>query len=92
MRRQQSCKHITFAVLAVVCPVIAFLFTLSYQYFANADFWASLSDKEGTTDVAGAMMAFAVFVQLIFFTMIGCFVGIIFAAISFSLWRKTKVN
>ncbi len=92
MRKQRFRKHVIFAVLSIGCPVVAFSSTLIYQYFVNSNFWGSLSDKEGTTNAAGAMMAFAEFVELIFFTVIGSVVGIIFAVISFWLWRKTKLS
>jgi hypothetical protein len=92
MRKQGFRKHIIFAVLSVACPVIAFSSTLIYQYLVNSNFWNSLSDKEGTTDAAGAMMAFAEVIELIFFTIIGCIIGVIFAVISFLLWRRTKLS
>lgn len=35
-------------------------------------------------------MGFAEFVQLFFFTMIGCFVGLIFAVMSIWLWFEQR--
>jgi hypothetical protein len=92
MRKQRFRKHIIFAILSVACPIIAFSSTLIYQHIVDSDFWNSLSDKEGTTDAAGAMMGFAQAIELIFFTVIGCVVGIIFAVISFLLWRRSKLS
>jgi hypothetical protein len=87
MKKQRFPTHILYAVLAIICPLIAFLGTLAYQSVANSNFWQSITPDESA---AGAMMAFAEFVQLIFFTLIGCFVGIIFAVISIWLWLKQR--
>jgi ABC-type phosphate transport system permease subunit len=89
MKKRLS-KHLIFVIFAFACPLIAFIVTLAYQQYANSVHWRSLTDKEGTTDAAGAMLAFGEFIQLIFFTLIGCAVGIIFAILSFCFWRRAK--
>ncbi len=85
MRQQRLPKHVVYAVLSLACPIIAFFATLAYQSAANSEFWSSLTTGEGA---AGATMAFAEVVQLILFTMIGCVLGMIFAAISLRIQRR----
>jgi len=85
MREQRFPKYVVYAVLSLASPIIAFLATLAYQSVTNSAFWSSITTEE---NAAGAMMAFAEVVQLIFFTMIGCFVGIIFAVISLRVQRR----
>jgi hypothetical protein len=85
MRQQRLSKHVVYAVLSLVCPIIAFFATLAYQSAANSEFWSSLTTEESG---AGAMMAFAEFIQLILFTMIGCILGTIFALISLRIQRR----
>lgn len=87
MKNQQFPKHIVYAVLSLASPVIAFSATVAYQSFAHSDFWNSMTHDE---HAAGAMMGFAEGMQLVFVTVIGCFVGIIFAAISVWLWFEQR--
>ncbi len=87
MRKQRFPRHILYAVLSVICPLVAFLGTLVYQSVANSSFWQSITPDESA---AGGMMGFAEFVQLFFFTMIGCFVGLIFAVMSIWLWFEQR--
>ena len=87
MKKQRFPKHLRYAVLAAICPLIAFCGTLAYQSVANSDFWQSITPEESA---AGAMMAFAEFVQLVLFTLIGCFIGLIFAVISIRLWFRQR--
>ena len=87
MKKQRFSKHIRYAVLAIICPLAAFGGTLAYQSVANFAFWQSMTPDE---NFAGAMMAVAEFGQLILFTVIGCFIGLIFAVISFWLWFKQR--
>ncbi len=85
MKQQRPSKHIVYAVLSLASPIIAFLATLTYQSIADSAFWSSITTEE---NAAGAMMAFVEIVQLILFTMIGCFVGMIFAVISLRVQRR----
>ena len=87
MKKQRFPKYIVYAVLSLVSPIIAFSATAAYQSFAHSDFWNSMTHDE---HAAGAMMAFAEGMQLIFFTVIGCFVGVIFALISVWLWFEQR--
>ena len=87
MKQRRFHKHIVYAVLSLVSPVIAFIATRAYQSAANSEFWNSLKtgDGESAAAVWGAMDEFA---QLINFTMIGCIIGIIFALISLRIQRR----
>jgi len=87
MSKQRFPKYILYAGLSVICPLVAFLGTLAYQTVVNSSFWQSITPEESA---AGAMMAFAEFVQLVFFTLIGCFVGLIFAVMSIWVWFKQR--
>ncbi len=87
MRKQRFSKHILYAVISFICPIVAFFATLAYQSVVNSSFWQSITPDESA---AGAMMAFAEFVQLFFFTMIGCLVGIVLAVISLRLKRRFR--
>jgi hypothetical protein len=87
MKRQRFSKTLLYACLAIFCPLVAFSGTLAYQSVANSDFWQSITPDESA---AGAMMAFAEFTQLVFFTLIGCFVGLIFAVMSVWLWFEQR--
>lgn len=93
MKKRRLSQHIVCGIFALVCPVVAFSATLIYQWFAYSDFWNSLpQDNESTTHAAGAMMGFAEVVQIIFFTAIGCLVGVVFAGISIWLWFKQRAS
>jgi hypothetical protein len=85
MREQRFPKYVVYAVLSLAPPIIAFLATLTYQSVANSAFWSSITPEYSA---AGAMMGFAEIVQLILFTMIGCFIGMIFAVISLRIQRR----
>jgi hypothetical protein len=85
MRQQRLPKHVVYAVLSLACPVIALFATLAYQSTANSEFWSSLTTGD---NAAAAMGAFAEFVEVIFFTMIGCVLGMISAVISLCVQRR----
>jgi cell division protein FtsX len=87
MRKQPFSKHIVYAVLSFICPIVAFFVTLAYQSVVNSSFRQSLGHDDG---MAAAMMVFSEIAQIIFFTMIGCVIGIIFAVISLRLKRRFR--
>jgi type III secretory pathway component EscR len=85
MREQRFPRYVICAVLSLASPIIAFLATRTYQSVANSAFWSSLTPEDSAAAVFGV---FAEIGELIFFTMIGCFVGIIFAVISLRVQRR----
>ena len=77
-----------YALIAFACPVIAFAAINVYQSYAHAHFWNSVNGVEGDYSIAVGIMALAEFVAIVFYTVVGCFVGLIPAFLSFRLQRK----
>lgn len=86
MRKQRFSKQIIYALLSFAAPIVALSATLIYQSIANSSLRESITAEYSA---AGAMTAFAEFIQLIVFTAFGCFIGIIFASIS--LWLQRRI-
>ena len=85
MKKQRFPKHIIYALISLASPITILFATLAYQSAANSSFWHSITPEESG---AGAMMAFAEVAQLIFLSMVGCLLGLIFAVLSIRLQRR----
>lgn len=72
-------KHLVFAGISVLCPIFAVIAVSIYQWYANAEFWQTLTPEES---FVGAMMAVGELIQLAQSLVIGCVVEIVFAALS----------
>ena len=78
-------KHLAFAGISVLCPIVAVTAVLIYQSYANAEFWQTLTPED---NFVGAMMAVGELIQLGQTLVIGCVIGIVFAALS--LFQRKK--
>jgi hypothetical protein len=85
MENARSRKHIVFAVISFLSPVAAYLIVDAYQTARDLEFWGKF-DREYT--FVYAMMGIGELVEAVFWTLIGCLIGLVFGGLSFWLKRK----
>lgn len=81
-----------FALLSVICPVIAAILSWLISY-SHSDFWVNVNKdlKEDANRHAAAMMAASEGIQILFFLVAGCVLGLILALISLVM-QRTKLG
>lgn len=88
---QRSYAHLIYALVSVACPFIALALISIYQEYSYEWYW-QLTEKPGPLDDAeknaGALMGFVMFIQLLMAVMVGCTIGLVFAALS--IWKRRR--
>src|SRR5689334_20944220 len=79
----KSRRHVLYGIVSFLCPIVAVVATDAYQsvYYPAPDY-------EPGYAYVGAMWGIAVAVQMLLTTLLGCLVGLAFAAISVLINRR----
>ena len=88
MKTRNFSSHFVYGVLSIASPIIAIAGIIIYQSITHAEFWGSIDPKIDTDRTAAAMMAISEYVSILFWTVIGCFIGFLLALKSFYQQQK----
>ncbi|MEO5859886.1 MAG: hypothetical protein ABIR33_13165 [Pyrinomonadaceae bacterium] len=83
MKVVPSRKYLIYALIAFLCPIAAILVTILYQSIAHAEDWKLYGEE-----LAGAYLALAEVIQIVYAVAIGSALGLIFAIISLRFRRR----
>jgi hypothetical protein len=89
---RRSYADIIYALVSIACPFIALALISIYQAYAYQWFWQLTNQPKRLDDAdvnAAAIMGFIIVIELILAAMVGCAIGLGFAALS--LWKRRHV-
>lgn len=83
MQESSSRTHLIYALFSFLIPPVAVLLTVAYQSVAHAEDWKTYGDE-----LAGAYLALAEIIQIVWVIAISAAIGIVFALRGLRVWRQ----